>query len=126
MSEKKDINKRVKRVRPSKVITVKLDGEYEGWTLDVRTPVPLGILGKMFSAYDAISKAGEDARDGQLDAVMLTLDFLKKITVGWNFVGYEGEPMPLSEESWEEIDLDLLMVAVRRVNEELTTVPLVS
>ena len=116
--------KTIKRVRPSKVVTIKLDGEYEGWTLDIRTPVPLGLLGKMFSAYDAISAAGEDAKDKQFDAILLTLNFLEKITVRWDFVDFDGNPMPLNEESWEDLDLDLLMLMVRKVNEELTAVPL--
>lgn len=111
------------KVRPSRVVLVELDGDYKGWKVWIRLPVPLGPLGDVFAAIDQASEEG--AEPGKQFAVtQKTVGFLQGIVTDWNFIDYEGKPLPLDSEGWRQVDLDLLTALMRKVNEVVAQAPL--
>lgn len=117
------VEKSYPKVRPSRIVPVELDGDYEGWKVWIRLPVPLGPLGDVFTAIDQASEEGAEPGK-QFLVTRKTIGFLQDIATDWNFIDYEGQPLPLDDEGWRQVDLDLLTTLMRKVNEVVAQAPL--
>lgn len=91
------------RKMPVRVKTLTLDGDYEGWELDVSVNPKLSVFG--------------DLASGEFDRIAVALS---KIIKKWNFVDEEGEALPApSVVSIEELPLELVTLISNKFVEEL-------
>ena len=95
----------ITRRMPVRTTRIELDGDYEGWWVEMRTNPPL-------AAFDELN-SGDFARMRKT---------LASLIVDWNFVDEEGEPLLSAREGGvNQCTLDLMTLLVKRYDGELSS-----
>ena len=106
------------RKMPVKVVRVDLDGEWEGWWMDVRQNVRMRPFTRCLMA---IKNSDEENPDDTIQAMQ---DLLDLAIIGWNFVDEDGNSLPANTEGFDVLPIDLLGLACTKVQEVIAQVPL--
>jgi hypothetical protein len=101
---------------PVKYRRVPLEGDYEGWWVEVRTNAPL-------ASFLALTRLSEESGLEAYEALLATMP---RLVVNWDVADEEGEPLPCNAEGFQRVPGDLLLQIIRLASSALTetgTVP---
>lgn len=88
----------VKRRMPVRTSPIEIGAPYTGWRATVRTNMPIRDYNRIFVGQ------------GRFEA-------LAEIVQEWNFVGDDGEPIPITAEGMQALGFDLLQMLIREIDE---------
>ena len=105
---------------------------FEGWRIKIPNSIMLGLMNNTMRALartDEIEQVIGDSEPTSAQIVEFTdgyamlLNFLKAHVVDWDFVDAEGEPIPYSEEAWDRMPGQLVMVSFRTIQTSVNNPP---
>lgn len=100
---------------PSRIETIALDGNWEGWEFTLRLSIKVGEFERLEEVTQGAS---------HVEAVRAMVSFLVERLIGWNFEDEEGRPIPLDAEGVRSLTVDLLALCFTRALRRVGAVPL--
>jgi len=107
------------RKLPVKIKRIELDGDYQGWWLEIQTNPPSGAL---MDSVEALEEIGENTK---LSIALPSIySLLQLVILKWNFVDVKGKDLSINIDSFKKLPIDLVMQLVLKTQEALIALPL--
>jgi len=112
-----------KRTMPIKKVRLELEGDYEGWWIDIRSNPPVGLLIDSITTFQTAQ--AEEPENFQV-IMPAIFDMLLLVIIAWNFVDDKGKDIPASMNGLKQLPIDLVVGLADKVQEVIVGLPLVS
>lgn len=106
-----------KRTMPVRLKRLNLEGDYEGWWVDIRLNPPMG----QFLEYVVQFQNGDQEKVEEM--VPPLLGMLECVVYKWNFVDDKGKDLPTNSDGYKKIGVDLLFMLAEKITDEIVEVP---